>query len=263
MVEFDRFAWFDTNHVDLHFDLQIKVDLHWNFNWLAIHSKVSFFRSITAYVSSAKYARMEGLFVTVWQELVTARVTRWDTVAPNVCRITTEMFRSHLVYVRILKLWLNSFSIWCLISFLRFCKVVPNICPNEHIFFLPKCIFISACGCNITGYDSCSAVFNNDQSGVVIDFKCACKAGVTGRLCDTCQFGFFNISSGIGCQSCSCNFLGTVVGNTCDIVSSEVINWLNFLTSKQWLIDYFKNLMGRRLKKILGCCYAAFLSLMV
>ncbi|KAI1289518.1 Laminin subunit gamma-1 [Halotydeus destructor] len=47
------------------------------------------------------------------------------------------------------------------------------------------------------------------------DGKCSCKANVMGRQCDRCVDGYFNLTSGQGCQSCDCNPIGSV-NRTCD-----------------------------------------------
>ena len=54
--------------------------------------------------------------------------------------------------------------------------------------------------------------------------QCSCKSKVTGRSCDKCVDGFFNLtaSNPAGCQTCECDTEGTVSGsNTCDIFSGR------------------------------------------
>ncbi|XP_068609646.1 laminin subunit alpha-4 [Brachionichthys hirsutus] len=51
-----------------------------------------------------------------------------------------------------------------------------------------------ACECNKCGTSSC-----DDRTGV-----CHCKPGVTGRVCDQCEEGFFGFSSCQGCRRCEC-----------------------------------------------------------
>lgn len=49
--------------------------------------------------------------------------------------------------------------------------------------------------------------------------NCTCKAYVTGRRCDRCLAGYFNLQSSnpAGCEPCGCNTAGTVAGAiTCD-----------------------------------------------
>ena len=46
--------------------------------------------------------------------------------------------------------------------------------------------------------------------------QCACKSRVTGRQCDTCTSGYYNLAlrNADGCQACSCNTVGTIAGNS-------------------------------------------------
>lgn len=52
---------------------------------------------------------------------------------------------------------------------------------------------------------------------------CHCKKFVKGRRCDRCKEGFWNLteSNPEGCQECSCNTLGTVDNQGCNMVSGE------------------------------------------
>ncbi|KAL6096213.1 lama4 [Pungitius sinensis] len=50
------------------------------------------------------------------------------------------------------------------------------------------------CECNECGTSSC-----DDRKGV-----CHCKPGVTGRLCDRCEEGYFGFSGCQGCRRCEC-----------------------------------------------------------
>lgn len=49
---------------------------------------------------------------------------------------------------------------------------------------------------------------------------CICKPHVFGKNCNKCEEGYYNINSGEGCQSCSCNSIGSL-NNTCDIYSGQ------------------------------------------
>ena len=46
--------------------------------------------------------------------------------------------------------------------------------------------------------------------------KCFCRSGVTGRQCDSCIPGYFNLQAAnpMGCEECHCNDAGTVGGDT-------------------------------------------------
>ncbi|XP_014474368.1 PREDICTED: laminin subunit beta-1 [Dinoponera quadriceps] len=80
------------------------------------------------------------------------------------------------------------------------------------------------CNCNLGGSvddgicDSRTDVLSGDESG-----RCHCKANVEGRPCDRCKNGFWNFDpdNPEGCQACTCNILGTVDNQGCDMVTGE------------------------------------------
>ncbi|KAE8752609.1 hypothetical protein FOCC_FOCC000731 [Frankliniella occidentalis] len=53
--------------------------------------------------------------------------------------------------------------------------------------------------------------------------KCHCKPNVDGRRCDRCKNGFWNFdeNNADGCQACTCNTLGTVGNQGCDMNTGE------------------------------------------
>ncbi|KAI3421145.1 Laminin B (Domain IV) [Globodera pallida] len=52
--------------------------------------------------------------------------------------------------------------------------------------------------------------------------QCPCKPNVIGQRCDQCAAGFFNITSGKGCDPCDCDPLGTLDGGkVCDMQSGQ------------------------------------------
>lgn len=52
--------------------------------------------------------------------------------------------------------------------------------------------------------------------------QCDCQPYVTGKNCDRCETGFFNITSGTGCRFCDCDTIGSV-NSTCDVVTGACI----------------------------------------
>ncbi|GAB1863172.1 Laminin subunit beta-1 [Camponotus japonicus] len=80
------------------------------------------------------------------------------------------------------------------------------------------------CDCDLGGSlddgicDSRTDLLSGDESG-----RCHCKANIEGRRCDRCKNGFwnFNPDSLEGCQACTCNTLGTVDNQGCNVITGE------------------------------------------
>ncbi|XP_030839547.1 laminin subunit alpha-2 [Strongylocentrotus purpuratus] len=68
-----------------------------------------------------------------------------------------------------------------------------------------------ACQCHEAGslYPQCDEVTGS----------CQCRSNVTGRQCDTCSPGHFNLSTR-GCQSCDCHPTGSL-DDTCDVITGQ------------------------------------------
>jgi laminin gamma 1 len=52
------------------------------------------------------------------------------------------------------------------------------------------------------------------------DGQCDCQPNVQGLRCDQCNPGFFNLTSGTGCQDCECDPLGST-NTTCNLVTGQ------------------------------------------
>ncbi|ETN73227.1 laminin EGF-like protein [Necator americanus] len=84
--------------------------------------------------------------------------------------------------------------------------------PSYFNFTDAGCQF---CHCNI--YGSIEDGKCNNVTG-----KCECRDNVDGTMCEKCADGFFNITSGTGCQACECDPLGSD-GDICDLHSGQCV----------------------------------------
>lgn len=85
-------------------------------------------------------------------------------------------------------------------------------------------ISFSACDCDPDGSldgGICDSV--SDEANNLIAGRCHCKKNVEGRRCDTCINGFWNFTNENpdGCQSCTCNTLGTIDNQGCNMRTGE------------------------------------------
>ncbi|GAB1608593.1 laminin subunit beta-1-like [Argonauta hians] len=114
----------------------------------------------------------------------------------------------------------------------QFCKPFFYQDPNRAITDYDVC---RHCDCDPSGSEKggeCHGYTSNDgryESG-----KCDCKRHVTGRRCDTCENGFWNLQKDnpTGCEACVCNDVGTSPGNSCDKTSGNCL-CKRYVTGKQ------------------------------
>ncbi|GLV46313.1 LanB1 [Carabus blaptoides fortunei] len=68
--------------------------------------------------------------------------------------------------------------------------------------------------------DSLTDTSNSLEAGA-----CHCKKNVEGRRCDICKNGFWNFdfNNPDGCQTCTCNTLGTIDNQGCDVYTGDCI----------------------------------------
>lgn len=86
--------------------------------------------------------------------------------------------------------------------------------------------------------DSRTDLANGLESG-----RCHCKTNVDGRRCDKCKNGFwnFNETNPEGCQSCTCNILGTINNQGCNVYTGECTckRYVRGRDCNQCLLEYY------------------------
>lgn len=50
--------------------------------------------------------------------------------------------------------------------------------------------------------------------------KCTCLENVIGDKCDSCRDTYWNVGSGVGCEQCLCNPMGSL-NNSCDVITGQ------------------------------------------
>ena len=77
--------------------------------------------------------------------------------------------------------------------------------------------------------------------------KCFCRSGVTGRQCDSCIPGYFNlqVANPMGCEECHCNDAGTVGGDTsCHATLGQCVCKANVRSKSALILCYnYKTLL--------------------
>ena len=73
---------------------------------------------------------------------------------------------------------------------------------------------VSECNCNPAGAKDIPGYPLGGCGSVNKGILCECKDRVTGRICDTCKEGYFNLNANNidGCEDCDCFRPGTIGG---------------------------------------------------
>ncbi|CAH8572031.1 unnamed protein product [Heterobilharzia americana] len=75
------------------------------------------------------------------------------------------------------------------------------------------------CNCHLDGtlYDNFCQQYTIPEQNTIAG-RCICKKNVGGEKCDRCKVGFWNFQAENpdGCESCSCNMIGTIDNGGCD-----------------------------------------------
>ncbi|XP_021960938.1 laminin subunit beta-1 isoform X2 [Folsomia candida] len=101
------------------------------------------------------------------------------------------------------------------------CKTFFYLASDRKIDDEDACI---PCDCDDRGsLDTGICDSRSDTENGLTAGNCHCKEHVVGRRCDQCQPGFWNLTeeSIVGCESCTCNLLGTVGNQGCNMVTGE------------------------------------------
>lgn len=80
-------------------------------------------------------------------------------------------------------------------------------------------------GCKLCQCNNLGTIETDDNTGNVqpcdqFSGHCTCKPHVTGRNCDKCEDGYYDIDSNEGCKACNCHPDGSF-NRTCDLLSGQ------------------------------------------
>lgn len=105
----------------------------------------------------------------------------------------------------------------------------PEVCRRKYIHIFIYKLFILvfsilACDCDPLGSldgGICDSI--TDAANNLIAGSCHCKTNVEGRRCDVCKNGYWNFTAlnPLGCEPCTCNTLGTIDNQGCNVVTGE------------------------------------------
>uniref|UniRef100_A0A0P4W557 Laminin subunit beta-1 n=1 Tax=Scylla olivacea TaxID=85551 RepID=A0A0P4W557_SCYOL len=93
--------------------------------------------------------------------------------------------------------------------------------PDRELYDPEIC---QPCNCDSRGsVDNAICDSRSDPVAGLLAGRCHCKTNVDGLKCDRCKAGYWNFSSENpeGCQACTCNTLGTINNEGCNVISGE------------------------------------------
>ncbi|XP_063890052.1 laminin subunit beta-1-like isoform X5 [Scylla paramamosain] len=93
--------------------------------------------------------------------------------------------------------------------------------PDRELYDSEIC---QPCNCDSRGsVDNAICDSRSDPVAGLLAGRCHCKTNVDGLKCDRCKAGYWNFSSENpeGCQACTCNTLGTINNEGCNVISGE------------------------------------------
>jgi hypothetical protein len=79
------------------------------------------------------------------------------------------------------------------------------------------CLLVAACLCNILG------TRRNAGACDRISGQCMCLPHVLGTKCDQCERNYWKLASGMGCEACGCDPVGSLSQQCNEVRSEDVI----------------------------------------
>lgn len=203
---------------------------HWAFR---VYRQTAFPASVTATSTATRSTSA----ITRTEHAATAFTTRRASTAKSASRASTatRWLRRRATASVSLSCWLKADSL----QKKRYIASRKNLhyfkknSPFPRLIFVRKssirrtvrcCLLVScfpsACSCHINGTDT---PIGSPSNNVVLECdmqtgQCPCRANVTGRQCDRCRDGHWNLASRQGCEACACNSIGSK-DTLCDVIT--------------------------------------------
>lgn len=111
----------------------------------------------------------------------------------------------------------NLFQPFVLHFFLFFYSLSSDACTLLPIRAQVACLLLAACLCNILG------TRRNAGACDRISGQCMCLPHVLGTKCDQCERNYWKLASGMGCEACGCDPIGSL-SQQCNEVNNRVVS---------------------------------------